>query len=516
MSYDGYGRLKTKHAPEQDANADTTYNYNLDDSVSSVVDARGASQTFSYNNNRHLVTGISYFAPSGIVTSPNVSFTYDAVGNRTSMSDGMGSVSYQYDQLSRLSSEARTFADASTAINGVTSTISYDYNMANELKSITDPAGATINYGFDLAGRLNAVTGSLFGGVTSYASGTQYRAWGGLKHLNYGNNPRTVNATYNARLQPASFNIPGVMSKTYDYYADGQLRFSSDLLDHKFDRSYNHDHLGRLKEAFSGAEARGEPATNDRPYKQTFAYDSFSHLTARTSNNWSDFSSMSDSYTNNRRDGWDYDAEGNLMASIDVTYSYDAAGEIRTVGTFEPQSTTTRSSDGEGRQVKTVEATFNESSQTWTTATTYYLHSTVLSGQVLTEMAADGVKTRTFVYAGGTVLAWQKYFGTAEAVEWEHRDASNASFRTTTINGSASVGAELDPTNADAGTHAPLISPSPPDENMGSLVPYPSFNDSHTLTRGYRIDGITVPADYFWQSVDTTFHGSFLEMAQFL
>ena len=50
----------------------------------------------------------------------------------------------------------------------------------------------------------------------------------------------------------------------------------------------------------------------------------------------------SDSYTNNRRDGWDYDAEGNLLSNFEVTYSYDAAGEIRTAGTYEPQSTATR------------------------------------------------------------------------------------------------------------------------------------------------------------------------------
>jgi hypothetical protein len=227
--------------------------------------------------------------------------------------------------------------------------------------------------------------------------------------LDYGN-AKTLDATYNSRLQAASFSIPGVMSKAYDYSADGQLRFSSDLLNHKFDRFYSHDHLGRLTEAFSGAEARGEAATNDRPYKQTFAYDGFSHLTNRSSNNWNDYYTMPpDSYTNDRRDGWDYDAEGNLLASVDATYTYDATGEIRTVGTYEPQSTTTRGLDGAGQQVRTVESTFNETSQAWTTTTTYYVHSTVLGRQVLTELGEDGTKARTFVYAGGAVLATQKF-----------------------------------------------------------------------------------------------------------
>ncbi len=515
MTYDGYGRLKTKHVPEQNANTATTYYYHDDDTPSSVVDARGASQTFSYNA-RRLVTGIAYTAPAGIPASPDVSFAYDAGGNRTSMSDGMGSVSYQYNQLSQMISEARTFSDAdNSSINGVTKTISYDYNLGAELKSITDPAGATINYDFDATGRLSAVTGSSFGGVTTYASGAQYRAWGVPKHLSYGNS-KTLDATYNARLQAATFNIPGVMSKAYDYNADGQLRFSSDLLDHRFDRSYSQDHLGRLKEAFSGAEARGETATNDRPYKETFAYDGLNHLTSRQTTNWSDSYSMTDSYTNNRRDDWDYDAEGNLFGSPDTAYTYDAAGEIRTAGTYEPQSTTTRGLDGDGRQVRTAEVTFNEASESWVTTRMYYLHSTVLGGQVLTELAADGAKMRTFVYAGGTVLAWQKFYGTGQSVEWEHRDASNASFRTSNVSG-VWDSAELDATNADAGTHAPLIFPNPPDENSGSLVPYPSFMDAHSgLTRTYRSDGVAVSVDYFMRALDDRFHGSFIDMSQFL
>ena len=216
MTYDGYGRLKNRYVPEQDANRATSWDYYADDTVEKITDARGASQSFTYNK-RHLVKTISYSAPSGIIPTSPVGFEYDVVGNRTSMTDGLGSVSYAYDQLSRMRSESRTFSDAANAsINGVTKTISYDYNLAGELKSITDPAGATINYGFDTVGRLNSVTGSSFAGVSTYASNVQYRAWGVPRHLVYGNN-KTLDLTYNNRLQPLSFNIPGVVSKTYSY-----------------------------------------------------------------------------------------------------------------------------------------------------------------------------------------------------------------------------------------------------------------------------------------------------------
>ena len=50
------------------------------------------------------------------------------------MTDGLGSVSYGYDSLSRMTSETRTF-------NGVGSySLGYLYNLANELTSITGPS----------------------------------------------------------------------------------------------------------------------------------------------------------------------------------------------------------------------------------------------------------------------------------------------------------------------------------------------------------------------------------------
>ena len=49
MAYDGYGRLRTQHAPEQQIDANnpasmdhTTWDYNADDTIQKVTDARGA------------------------------------------------------------------------------------------------------------------------------------------------------------------------------------------------------------------------------------------------------------------------------------------------------------------------------------------------------------------------------------------------------------------------------------------------------------------------------------------
>src|SRR6185436_953103 len=163
---------------EQDANTATVYAYNPDDTILSVTDARGAIATYHYNN-RHLVTEVTYAAPQSpsMPGTPAATFAYDAAGNRISMTDGLGSQTYNYNLLSRMTSETRNFVDPATPFLNASYTLSYDYNLAGELKTITDPWSGTINYEFDSIGRLNGVTGSGYGTTSAFSSNLQYRAW---------------------------------------------------------------------------------------------------------------------------------------------------------------------------------------------------------------------------------------------------------------------------------------------------------------------------------------------------
>jgi YD repeat-containing protein len=456
MSYDGYGRLKTKHVPEQDANTATSYDYKADDTVEKVTDARGASQTFSYNN-RHLVTGIAYAAPAGIAATPNVSFTYDTVGNRTSMSEVMGSVNYVYNQLSRLTSETRQFSYPGPSGNY---TLTYAYNLAGELTKLIDPTNAAIDYSYDALGRTTAVTGSSFGGVTQYATNVQYRAWGAMKAASYGNTPTTA-ALYNARLQPTHFEIPGVMAKDYQYNADGQLRYSANLLDNKLDRSYSYDHAGRIKEAFSGPLARGEADTNDRPYKEYSQYDAMDHLVNRAGRHWSQplpNAGVTDSFVNNRNPNWQYDADGRLKSGSDVVSTFDAAGRATTIVSNSGGDTRTSQFDGDGRQSKLVEVlTQDDGAGPYTTTTTRYSVYSSVVGKVITELDETGQKRRSFVYNGTAVLAWQQKWASIEQVSWEYRDPSDSSFRVAAADGNTDGdrAAEMDPLGSNAGTKNP-------------------------------------------------------------
>jgi RHS repeat-associated protein len=96
--------------------------------------------------------------------------------------------------------------------------------------------------------------------------------------------------------------------------------------------------------------------------------------------------------------------------------------------------------DGDGLRVKNVE----------NGGTTYFLHSTVVGGQVVAELDASGGWMRGYVYAGEQTIAVQ-----AGGVLWTHQDPINKSQRVTDASGNVAETIELDPfggeTNRNSG-----------------------------------------------------------------
>ncbi|MBA3351009.1 MAG: hypothetical protein H0U23_01045, partial [Blastocatellia bacterium] len=487
MTYDGHGRLKTQHRPEQDTNTATTYNYNIDNSIQSVVDARGASTNYVYNDPRGLVTQVNYTSPDAtlIPVTPTANFTYDNIGNRITMTDGLGNAAYAYNELSQMVSETRQFVDNSTTpplslpdapLPGNSFKLEYEYTLSGGLKSLKDPYGQQFNYAFDRTGRLNSVTGATaFAGISNYASNPQYRAWGDLKNLTYGNGLQMAQ-TFDNRLQTASYSLTAAsgswMQKNYQYYPDGSLKYVQDQLDAKFDRMNTYDHAGRIKEGKSGAEARGQTPDSlaNVPYRQSYQFNEFDNLTQRIHMNWGVTSSRGRdfdknyTYQNNRVIGqshyvWLYDADGRNTNSNypddNTSSTFDAAGRLTRIYESTAQVETKRVFDGAGQELKST-ALYGSGPE----GVKYYIRSSVLRGEIISEADTTGKKTKTVVHAAGTVLARQTYHaGTQiEKIEFEQWDASRMSYRQT-FNNAGTVGpidgtsekGETDPTGNGVG-----------------------------------------------------------------
>jgi hypothetical protein len=427
--YDGYGRLWKARRPEQ--TADTVYGYNLDDTINVVTDPRAATATYGYNN-RGLVTTVSY---AGAGTASAVSFGYDQSGRRTQMVESfgggsLGQVDYIHDSLGLLRSETRSFAGLARTYR-----LEYDYNLAGQVKQLeysTQPqtwADFTVDYQFDKTGRLTAVTGTPFAGETSFASNFQYRAWDAMKAMTFGQGG-TVTASYNARQQLTEHKVMGVplpgqttptmLWGSYQYYGDGLVRYAQDRLNGDFDRAFDYDHAGRTIEGTTGPEARdfinqtsGGQATG--PYKLTYGWNEWGNQTSRTGRYWSQPVNTSPVWgSNGRKDGWGYDAGGNILFDGSNNYVYDAAGRNHSV-TDSSGDMSEQWQDGSGQTIKRY-SPFGY--------TRYYVRSTVLGGALIAELDGFGNRVKGFVYAGESRLAELSAAtdGTLQAISWKPSD----------------------------------------------------------------------------------------------
>ena len=121
-----------------------------------------------------------------------------------------------------------------------------------------------------------------------------------------------------------------------------------------------------------------------------------------------------------------YDASGNLTYDGSQSFTYDATGQQATAS----GSALSNSYDGDRLRVKKVE----------NSATTYYVRSTVLGGQVLAELNASGTWTRGYVYLGGQMVAIQ-----SGGVNWVHQDPITKSQRVTNSSGTVLSTIDVDP-----------------------------------------------------------------------
>jgi YD repeat-containing protein len=475
MTYDGHGRLKTRHLPQQDVGAVTTFNYNnANDSLSSITDARGAVTNLTYNN-QGLLEGKSSSVPpgSGIVDPSDVTFSYDNLGNRTAMTDGFGSQSYSYDSLSRMTSETRT-------INGVgTYTLNYGYGL-NQLSSIgfSGEPSRTVGYNYDKTGRLTQVSGAGMGGVYVYADQFAFRAFGGLKTLRYGSND-TLTQNFNNRLQLSTYQVTNAAQNTFEYYSDGLLKYVGNSINPSFDRLNRYDHAGRLTVGLTGAEARGQaPGPNDL-YKQTIQYNAFNDLQGRTSQLWTGpWDSDSATYTNHRRPGWTYDADGRNTQSDTLSSMFNADGKNIQVTDTEDFFGVTQDYDGNGQKIKHFQ---NEQK--------YYIRSSVLGGAVIAELNRVGstneYRKDVYVYANGERIAVQMdyiNFPANSQIRWLYENPVTGSLRGNL------VWSELDLFGTDVGQ----FNQPPPQEYVGSGILYPVNGDPTDLTGGCTMDGSPV------------------------
>ncbi len=431
MTYDGLGRMKTQHVPQQDVGTNKVYSYNIDDSIATISDARGAITNNAYNN-LGLLEQVTHSIPNGsdMPETPTATFNYNNLGMRTLMTDGLGSVNYSYNNLGQLTSETRGFnsslTDAPQSPNGFT--MSYSYNLGGSLKNITYPNQLVINYGLDKAGKLETVSGINEGQPISIITNADYRAWGGLKKVEFGSVALETNTiaeiTYNNRLFPDTEKYTGrtmsdgvlhrqvAVNNKYNYYADGRLNLIEDKSNVStipvYDRSHQYDQTGRLIAERNGKEALGTAVSGVDliKYRYDFTFDAFNNKKTEQVVKLSLGGSgliRHYNYVNNRfvsgftgtsQDPlplWEYDSDGRPIVSHEnkkFNSTYNAAGLLvkQEVNKAALTNKTTQNSwyDGDGKLIKSKDVgIYHEDGGDHSESTTRYVINSTVLGKAL-------------------------------------------------------------------------------------------------------------------------------------
>jgi hypothetical protein len=448
-TYDGHARVATNKLPIQ--SNPSSYTYYDNDSLKTSTDARGAVATYTYNN-RNMVTGINFSAPSHITAASPISFDYDEVGNRKWMVDGSGRTDYNFDTFNLLRSETRKIGllDKSYTIN-------YEYNLSRKLKKITDPFGASISYNYEQTNKLYSATGEGLGtnGTFNIISHIKYRAWGDIKEI--ANDGRMLQKhSFNNRMQITAHDIdwklnifnyfdPNTHSRvypvthhttSYEYDADGRINHivggywsytaaQWDLeVDNSFgtqtgykilDRKFRYDQVGRLTDAYTNNNTYNDVMTagyNDIPchtgagqyilkkgfivpYTNKYNYDVWGHTVniKGTIKNQLSFEHNT-TFVNDRDQSDTYDEEGNAVL-WNNNRAYDAANRLAQEGTINKQY------DGDGVLITSYIQNYNS------VAGYFSIPSTVLGGEKIIVARTDGTLVKRKHLVGPATVEYE-------------------------------------------------------------------------------------------------------------
>ncbi len=189
-------------------NVEAHYSYDSNGNVNNVTNGNRTTANYTYNK-ADMVTEIKNKSNGAELS--NFKYTYAADGNQLTKTDKRNGQSvqtnYTYDGLNRLTGESKA--------NVVGATSAYTYDAYGNRQSMTTGAGTTTNYTYDAANRLLSTSGSNAATYTYDNQGNMTQMV-----LTVGDTSRTVNCAYDGfnRLQKFSDNSGETV---YTYDADG-------------------------------------------------------------------------------------------------------------------------------------------------------------------------------------------------------------------------------------------------------------------------------------------------------
>jgi RHS repeat-associated protein len=298
-SYDSADELVSTTTPATTAapqGATTTTSYDPDGDPVSTTSPNEVTTTMTFPVPGGPVGTVSYSGSS----AHSVSNTYDAEGNLTSMTDGTGTSTYSVDP----------FGELTSATNGAGQAVTYAYDADGDTTGITYPlpssatwaATDTVSYGYDHADVLTSVTDFSNHKITITPNANEVPASETL-----GSSGDTISYTYNAGDYLSGIALANststLQSFTYKMAPDGSVTSETDAPSSQSSATYTYDPLGQIASMTQG---------NNNTL--SYAFDPSGNLTALPS-----------------QATGSYDYAGELTSAVTgsttTSYTYDPAGD---------------------------------------------------------------------------------------------------------------------------------------------------------------------------------------------
>ena len=308
-TYDNNGRVLTVTDPN--SVVQHSYAYDTAGRLLSDTDAKNQKTSYSYTSRGQVAT-ITYADGS------SVSYSYDALGNRASMTDSTGTTSYQYDPRNLLTQVTapggRTVGytyDAAGNRTGVSypfgvGSVTDGYDQDNRLTSVADWLGNTTTYAYDAAGRLATATLPAQSGGQHVVGSYAYFSNDALQSVSW--------ALGSTTLASAAYTLDQANNRTSRQTSLAGTPNVSQI------EGYCYDGLNRLTAVYPSTS----PTCGSGTPSQTFTYDRAGNRTAMTT------SSGTTSYS--------YDNADQLTSvtppspAAPVSYTYDKNGAVTARG----------------------------------------------------------------------------------------------------------------------------------------------------------------------------------------
>jgi RHS repeat-associated protein len=334
--FDGLGRMTSETNPET-GTISYAYDTTSPGDLYQIKDARGITQTFSYDA-LHRITGVTFSDGT-----PSVSYLYDGAsiwGN--TLTNGKGRLTHgyvgtsatiadkgiSYDSMGRV---INTYSCAPLSCGHSTTHLGYTYDFLGDRTSLLDgDSGITLNYSYDTIGDLTGITSSLSDSTHPHTllSSFSYNALRLLtQDLRADGNTETYSYDKMGRL--ATYTAGSLYALTLGRNTAGDVTTATDSINGTWSYAYYGVMLHKL--AWSGCTANCPNGWGSYAY----GYDQFGNRWQQVVNSGSG-PAPSYTFTNANQisgSGVAYDASGDMTADgLGNTYSYDALHRLKSIG----------------------------------------------------------------------------------------------------------------------------------------------------------------------------------------